>query len=75
MRITVKINGHQYYREITGEVIKFCEGVGDFDQVPRQVPAVMLDTGTEIEIVNLQQYLRWIDVLKDESALQEKPDG
>jgi hypothetical protein len=67
MRVKVITEGHQVYYENEGEVIQWCSAVERYDDRTLQVPAVLINTGSEITLVPLQKRLHWtrIEVLAD----------
>lgn len=68
----IEISGHQLYYEYRGEIIKYIESVENFNGKYFQVPAVIIKTKDGIKIVNLKQYLKTIELKKDEKAMDEK---
>ena len=62
MQVTIKINGHHYFSEISGEVLLWCQTVERFDRKMLQVPAVIIKNEKEIAVIALKQYLKTVDI-------------
>ena len=66
MRIKVKINGHQHYSVVEGDVLLWCTGVEHYTRDGKtqamQVPAVIVQSGSGVEVVTLQRDLYWTEV-------------
>ena len=62
MIIKIKANGHQFYSEITGRVMKWVETAEKFGDRYLQVPAVVIKTESTIQIVPLKQELYWFEI-------------
>ena len=55
MRIKVEEHSHQHYHKIEGELISWTQTVEYFDNVPLQVPAVIVKVDEEIIVCPLKR--------------------
>lgn len=67
MFIKIKKHGHQYYSEISGEVLSWCQTVEEFQGVYLQVPCVIIKTKQGlIQTIPLKQQLYHYEITEEE---------
>lgn len=62
MKIKIIKQGHQYYREIIGEVVNWCQTAEMFNKIYLNVPAVMVKTEKNIECIPLKSEFYWYEI-------------
>lgn len=62
MRVKITVSGHRTWYQIEGELLRVSESIEQYEGKYFQVPALIIDSGDGIWVVNLKQRLLDVDV-------------